>query len=43
MDRVLIPRIVETLRYIEEQLEEQEREDLYRRKITRAKKQGEPE
>ncbi|KAF5046804.1 V-type ATP synthase subunit D [anaerobic digester metagenome] len=43
MDRVLIPRIVETLRYIEEQLEEQEREDLYRRKITRAKKRGEPE
>ncbi|WP_214041454.1 V-type ATP synthase subunit D [Methanoculleus sp.] len=43
MDRVLIPRIIETLRYIEEQLEEQEREDLYRRKITRAKKRGEPE
>ncbi|MDN7023769.1 V-type ATP synthase subunit D [Methanoculleus sp. FWC-SCC1] len=40
MDRVLIPRIVETLRYIEEQLEEQEREDLYRRKITKAKKRG---
>lgn len=43
MDRVLIPRIIETLRYIEEQLEEQEREDLYRKKITKAKKQGEPE
>ena len=39
MDRMLIPRIVETLRYIEEQ----EREDLHRRKITRAKKRGEPE
>lgn len=43
MDRVLIPRIIDTLRYIEEQLEEQEREDLYRRKITKAKKRGEPE
>ncbi|HRR89023.1 MAG TPA: V-type ATP synthase subunit D [Methanoculleus sp.] len=43
MDRVLIPRIIDTLRYIKEQLEEQEREDLYRRKITRAKKRGEPE
>ncbi|MCK9276966.1 MAG: hypothetical protein M0P22_02620 [Methanoculleus sp.] len=41
MDRVLIPRIIETLRYIEEQLEE--REDLYPREITRAKKRGEPE
>jgi V/A-type H+/Na+-transporting ATPase subunit D len=40
MDRVLIPRILDTLRYIEEQLEEQEREDLYRRKITKAKKRG---
>jgi len=42
MDRVLIPRILATRRYIEEHLEEQEREDIYRRKITRAKKRPEP-
>ncbi|MDH7594189.1 MAG: V-type ATP synthase subunit D [Methanomicrobiales archaeon] len=37
MDRILIPALRSTASYIEEYLEEQEREELYRRKITAAK------
>lgn len=37
MDRILLPMLKNTVSYIEERLEEQEREELYRRKITAAK------
>lgn len=37
MDRILLPTLRNTAGYIEEYLEEQEREELYRRKITAAK------
>ncbi len=38
LDLILLPRLRETMQYIEEYLEELEREDLYRRKLTKAKR-----
>ena len=38
LDLILLPRHRDTMQYIEEYLEELEREDLYRRKLTKAKR-----
>ena len=38
LDLILLPRLRDTMQYIEEYLEELEREDLYRRKLTKAKR-----